>query len=62
MKQKILNIVGYFFFETGDCWIQRLSDKIYHTGFKAQANKTTADEIQKSDEKILYLYNKSRKN
>jgi hypothetical protein len=32
-----------FFFETGDCWIQRLSDKIYYTGFKAQANKTTAD-------------------
>jgi hypothetical protein len=23
--------------------IQRLSDKIYYTGFKAQANKTTAD-------------------
>jgi hypothetical protein len=33
----------FFFFETGDCWIQRLSDKIYYTGFKAQANKTTAD-------------------
>jgi hypothetical protein len=43
MKQKILNINHYFFFFETECWIQRLSDKIYYTGFKAQANKTTAD-------------------
>jgi hypothetical protein len=41
--------------------IQRLSDKIYYTGFKAQANKTTADGIQKSDERFYTFYNKSRK-
>jgi hypothetical protein len=42
----------FFFFETGDCWIQRLSDKIYYTGFKAQANKTTADGNTEKDERF----------
>jgi hypothetical protein len=51
----------FFFFETGDCWIQRLSDKIYYTGFKAQANKTTADGNTEKVERFYTFYNKSRK-
>jgi hypothetical protein len=35
------------------------TDKIYYTGFKAQANKTTAD-VQKSDERFYtFFYNKN---
>jgi hypothetical protein len=37
------------------------SDKIYYTGFKAQANKTTADGNTESDERFYTFYNKSRK-
>jgi hypothetical protein len=57
MKQKILNINHYFFFFETECWIQRLSDKIYYTGFKAQANKTTADGNTEKVMKIPFIIN-----
>jgi hypothetical protein len=33
----------FFFFETGDCWIEHLNHSTYYSGFAAEANKTTAD-------------------
>jgi hypothetical protein len=56
-ETKILKHQPLYFFslKTGDCWF-KIIDKIYNTGFKAKANKTTADAIQKSDERFYTFY------